>query len=167
MHGSFSTRMDSSLTELQTDIGRLTQQQEQIRRQFFLHGQRQSNAESDRPQSNNDTAKRKTWNVSSTCVSGSGGPLPEPPLRSHWGIPKPFGNTSSNNNGVATNSEIGDGTLPSVVYNGEVRTAPVTHYHSLKNCIADNANLAYSNSFRLHSNADTQGNRLFVRQPTA
>lgn len=145
--------MDTSLTELETDIGRLTHQQEQIRRQFFLHGdQPGSGAHS----ANNDTAKRKTWTVPSGGGSGgSSAPINVAQPRSQWGSPKLYSD-GDNNQSEAT---------PPRVYNGDARPAP--HPRSAPSSSGSNSSLSYSSSFRLHSNADTQGNRLFGRQTYA
>lgn len=174
----FLIRMDTSLTELETDIGRLTQQQEQIRRQFFLHGDQSggSGGFTGGPHSNNDTAKRKTWTVPSGGGSG-GGPPPssssqQAPQRSQWGSPKPYGNNA--NNSDSDNPAGASDSSSRVVYNGEVRTATAPNLHSSRSgdrssSAGANNNagvLSYTSSFRLHSNADTQGNRLFGRQQT-
>ncbi|CAL8144364.1 unnamed protein product [Orchesella dallaii] len=152
-------RMDTSLTELETDIGRLTHQQEQIRRQFFLHGD-QASSGAGGAHSSNDTAKRKTWSVPMGGGGGSSNTNVAQP-RSQWGSPKTY---SDSDNPRET-------TPPRVTYNGDVRTAaaPQVPPRSASTSSGSGANagsLSYSSSFRLHSNADTQGNRLFGRQPS-
>lgn len=123
--------MDTSLTELESDISRLAIQQEKIQRQFFLHGDPPS-----------DSGRRKkvpnVGNVSS---------VPPASLRSQWGAPKPFAESSSSDESTPR----GRGS----VYNGDSRgRAQTTGDNSSINNYA-------SPSFRLHSNSDTQGNRLF------
>jgi hypothetical protein len=123
--------MDTSLTELESDISRLSLQQEKIQRQFFLHGD-----------SGSDSAPRKK-------VSSGGPPSVQPPpsARSQWSTPKPFVESSSSDESTPR----GNG---GSAYNGDSRGRPAMR--SGPNSI----NYA-SPSFRLHSNADTQGNRLF------
>lgn len=152
--------MDCSLTELETDIGRLTQQQDQIRRQFFLHGDQGGSGGTHSSNSNNDTAKRKTWTVP---ISGGRGVTNSTSAnvsqsRSQWGNPKPYSDSDN-----ALNEPTPP---PRVAYNGDVRTANAPHLpsRSAPSSSGSNSSLSYSSSFRLHSNADTQGNRLFGRQ---
>ncbi|CAG7719003.1 unnamed protein product [Allacma fusca] len=162
-------KMDSSLSELETDINRLASQQQQIQqqRQFFLHGDPPSAP----PSSSSDTVKRKTWNIASSN-SGSGQNVnggssnSSMPSRNQWGPPKPFsGNVSDNVE------------PPVIKYNGEVRTgnppfgvatnATTEPTQSSKPPVNASGNLSSGStpksSFRLHSNADSQGTRLFNR----
>lgn len=120
--------MDTSLTELESDISRLTLQQERIQRQFFLHG-------------DHEASRRKK-------VLNDGGmySAPHSSGRSQWGVPKPFPDSSSSDESSARVTN---------VYNGDPRTPQSSR--------AGSNSIQYgSSSFRLHSNSDIQGTRLFT-----
>jgi len=162
--------MDTSLCELETDINRLATQQQQIQqqqqqRQFFLHGDVSDSAPGSSSNNAAETAKRKTWNVTASggnsvvnsgnlSISNGGSSN----IRNQWGPPKqPF----SGNSDVTVNET-------PVVYNGEVRTyvPNTTNKPTPPSKPSGNFNSGSSStnsSFRLHSNSDSQGNRLFSR----
>jgi len=126
--------METSLTELESDISKLANQQERMQRQtFFLHGEP--------PQS--ESAKRRTWTVPSEVAPPKGIP---PSARSQWGTPKAFAESSSSDESTPRG------------YNGDTRkSAP----NSASSRNGSNSSMSFTPSFRLHSNADSQGNRLF------
>jgi hypothetical protein len=129
--------METSLTELESDISKLANQQERMHRQtFFLHGEP--------PQS--ESSKRRTWGAPS-----EGPPKGIPPsARSQWGTPKAFAESSSS-----------DESTPRGYVGVELRNnKPTPISTSSRN--GSNSSMSYTTpSFRLHSNADSQGNRLF------
>ncbi|XP_035706191.1 patronin isoform X5 [Folsomia candida] len=126
-------RMDTSLVELESDISRLAIQHEKIQRQFFLHG--------DPP---NDSARSRKKVPSGPSMPPSSG-------RSQWGAPKPFDSSSSDESTPRGSAGGGGGG----VYNGDSNRGRPTPRSG-----SNSINYA-SPSFRLHSNSETQGNRLF------
>jgi len=140
-------RMDTNLSELESDISRLSLQQEQIHKvknQFFLHGD--SNPA---PVVDSDTAKRKTWTVPSGAGGSSG--------RSQWGPPKPYSTESSSQEPVTQRPSLYNGGSRPQINNPQSQPVPVNSF------TGTNGSGSGAGSFRLHSNADSQGNRLFSR----
>jgi len=139
--------LETSLTELNSDLRRFpgSGQREQIQRQFFLHANPQEGGGhySSPPA---DTSRRKTWNIPGNNESGG-----VQSLRNHWSAPRSIYDHVRES--------------PPRDYDGASRSSSSAPYGArTMNGGGDVDNSNYkNNTFRLHSNADYQGNRLFSR----